>query len=135
LKGSRGGPGAIDATVFWNYVDLRVVAVFDFRIDVELTQDELVVRLRATDAPRSAAQKPPALIPIAADMPSTPVARGCLTCDETDCFRHLGRTTMRSGKSARARQRMGDATSGRRRAAASRRRWSSSAGKACTNTS
>lgn len=95
----RDSPGAIDATVFWNYVDLRFVSDFDFRIEVELTSDDLVVRMRAADASRSVASRPPALIPIAADRPSTPVARGCLTCDETDCFRHRGRATSRRGSS------------------------------------
>lgn len=89
----RDNPGAIDATVFWNYVDLRFVSDVDFRIEVELTSDDLVVRMRAADASRPIARKPPALIPIAAGPPGTPVARGCLTCDEIDCFRHRGRAT------------------------------------------
>jgi hypothetical protein len=97
--GARDSPGAIDATVLWNYVDLRFVSDFDVRIEVALTSDELVVRMRAVDTPRSFARKPPALIPIAAGTPGTPVARGCLTCDETDCFRHRGRTTVRAGSS------------------------------------
>lgn len=95
----RDRPDAIDATVFWNYVDLCFVSEFDFRVDVELTPDELVVRLRSTGSSPSAAQKATAFIPIAADKPTTPIARGCLTCNETDCFRHRGRATRPSGES------------------------------------
>lgn len=97
--GGRDKLDAVDATIFWNYVDLCFVSDFDFRIDVELTQDELVVRIRSASAVRSAALKAPALIPIAADKPTTPIARGCLTCIETDCFRHRQRPTVRSGGS------------------------------------
>lgn len=94
------GLGVIDATVFWNYVDLRFVADFDFRIEVELTSDELVVRLRAADADRPFARKPLAtLVSIDTGKSSKPVARGCLTCDETACFRHRARPTRRAGGS------------------------------------
>lgn len=94
----RDSPGAIDATVFWNYVDLRLVSDFDFRVEVELSSDELVVRMRAADASRQIAGKPPALIPIATGTPR-PVARGCLTCNQTECFRHRERVTARADRS------------------------------------
>ena len=35
-----------DATVFWNYVDLRFKSTHAFRIEAELTSDDLIVRFR-----------------------------------------------------------------------------------------
>ena len=79
-------PAAPDATVLWNYVDLRIAAPFDWRLEVEMTADELVVRVRAA---RPRASEPRA-IPLVASRTAPPLARGCLTCDETRCFRHPG---------------------------------------------
>ncbi len=76
----------IDATVFWNYVDLRLAAPFDWRLEVTLTADELVVRVRAAREPAQASRT----IAIAGARTPLPAARGCLTCDETRCFRHPG---------------------------------------------
>ena len=84
----HAAPGAIDATVFWNYVDLRIVAPFDWRLEVEMTGDALVVRMRAAHAPgRTNAARS---IPLVAEKTAAPPARGCLTCDETACYRHPG---------------------------------------------
>jgi len=80
--------GAIDATVFWNYVDLRIVAPFDWRLEVEMTGDALVVRMRGACAPgRAGAARS---IPLVVEKTAAPLARGCLTCDETACYRHPG---------------------------------------------
>lgn len=74
---------AVDATVFWNYVDLKLRATVAWRLEVEMTADELVLRIRA---------RPPVTRPVivrrASDAVQPPVARGCLSCDQTDCFRH-----------------------------------------------
>jgi hypothetical protein len=87
-------PGSGDATVFWNYVDLRIRAPFQFRVEASLDAENLVVRIRASSAQ---GRKPVS----AASDPGLPMLRGCLTCDETACFRHgrnrhvvqAGRTT------------------------------------------
>ena len=81
---------AIDATVFWNYVDLRLAAPFAWRLEVSLTSDELVVRLRAARQPADARAPASRTIAIAGARAPLPAARGCLTCDETRCFRHPG---------------------------------------------
>ena len=81
---------AIDATVFWNYVDLRLVAPFDWRLEVALTADELVVRVRAAREPADARTHASRTIAIAGARAPLPAARGCLTCDEKRCFRHPG---------------------------------------------
>ncbi len=79
---------AVDATVFWNYVDLKLRARHAWRLEVELTATELVLRIRAYAprvAPRVMWRAPH---DVGADAPSPPVARGCLSCDRNDCFRH-----------------------------------------------
>lgn len=85
-----GEPGtdAVDATVFWNYIDLKVRARHAWRLEVELTGSELVLRIRSRDA--SAAPFVPVTMRRANDdaRAPLPVARGCLSCDQTACFRH-----------------------------------------------
>jgi len=83
----QAGPShEIDATVLWNYIDLRLRAPFDFRIDVSLTGSELLLRLRASVPASANALRQKPLVWRAAP-PPTNVARGCLTCNETACFR------------------------------------------------
>ncbi|WP_256219253.1 VanW family protein [Variovorax sp. 770b2] len=86
---------AVDATVFWNYVDLKVRAKHAWRLEVELTSDELVLRIRAR-SPLAMPVAPAAPMPPMALRRSSeegvgtalPLARGCLSCDQTACFRH-----------------------------------------------
>jgi glycosyltransferase involved in cell wall biosynthesis len=79
-----------DATVFWNYVDLRIRAPVPWRVEVVLTERDLRVTIRSRehrfmqDSPRD----------ISTPRPLSLVARGCMTCNELSCFRHrpaLGR--------------------------------------------
>jgi len=82
---------AIDATVAWNYIDLRLKSPFAVRIEAELSADELIVRLRAIDAPPlspSSRRTIPVAVQPTIPRHHLPVARGCLTCDQTRCFRH-----------------------------------------------
>jgi hypothetical protein len=72
-----------DATVAWNYVDLRFRADQDLRLDARLTRDGLQVRLTA----RPDAAPAPAADPEATPPPGA-AARDCATCDETECFLH-----------------------------------------------
>jgi hypothetical protein len=80
---------AVDATVFWNYVDLKVRAKHAWRLEVELTSDELVLRIRAR-SPIAVPAVPMALRRASEEGVSAalPLARGCLSCDQTACFRH-----------------------------------------------
>ncbi len=78
-----------DATVFWNYVDLRFSAPFDWRLECRLTSTDLMVSIRSADQPAAEFEKPPAQ-PIDGN-PSRAAADGdCLTCGVTSCFRHPG---------------------------------------------
>lgn len=72
-----------DATVAWNYVDLRFAAPQDLRLSARLTGDRLVVRL----AGRSEGEQVAPTAPDAAGLPAD-TADDCATCDETQCFRH-----------------------------------------------
>ncbi|MET3442358.1 hypothetical protein ABIC94_003142 [Variovorax paradoxus] len=80
---------AVDATVFWNYVDLKVRAKHAWRLEVELTATELVLRIRAR-SPLAMPAAPVALRRANEEGANTtlPLARGCLSCDQTACFRH-----------------------------------------------
>jgi VanW like protein len=84
---SRVVPGSqaerdLDATVFWNYVDLRFRSHLPWRIEVELTATELVVRIRSmAGTPR---REKPMVFPTPRALPSG----DCLTCGMTGCFRH-----------------------------------------------
>jgi len=97
----------VDATVFWNYVDLQIRATQAWRLELSLTASELVLTIRAREISSSS---PPLRqrIPITikaesevaeAPMPA-PVARGCLTCEEVSCFRHQPQTRGDQARSA-----------------------------------
>ncbi len=86
---SRVIPGSqaeqdLDATVFWNYVDLRFRSRLPWRIETELTATELVVRIRAMS--RSRHQETPA--PLQFQEPRALPSGDCLSCGMTSCFRH-----------------------------------------------
>jgi hypothetical protein len=83
---SRVVPGSLaeqgrDATVFWNYVDLRFASPRGLRIEAELTGGDLVVTLRAPRA-EAAAKSERALGKLKIE------AASCETCGVNQCFRH-----------------------------------------------
>jgi len=90
---SRTVPGSLaeqnlDATVFWNYVDLRFRANSSWRIEIELTAAELVVRIRSAGiTQKSMPAAPPDHTPRAAP------SGDCLTCGMVTCFRHPAATS------------------------------------------
>lgn len=89
-----------DATVLWNYVDLRLRAPFEMRIDCALTADSLVLRIRADRQAAPAVQPRPVTLALRGDQP-TATPRGCGHCDETTCFRHgRGRSLPAAGRGA-----------------------------------
>ena len=84
LPGSSAEAGR-DATVFWNYVDLRLRASFPWQIRARLTADELIVQLlgKPDSASRSGLKKA-----AAPDDESRTAAESCETCGMISCFRH-----------------------------------------------
>lgn len=73
-----------DATVFWNYVDLRFRAPMAFRIEADMDAEHLVLRLRAVAAKKTD------LAPLPKSF-SRGIKKGpnnCLSCNVIQCFRH-----------------------------------------------
>ncbi|MEO5917394.1 MAG: VanW family protein [Luteolibacter sp.] len=79
-------PPERDATVFWNYVDLRFRSPSKWRLETRLTATELVVSIRmAADSPVERIKS----LDKALGSPVRAAADGdCLTCGVTSCFRH-----------------------------------------------
>lgn len=89
---SRVLPGSaaeqnLDATVFWNYVDLRFRGDQPWRIEVELTAADLVIRIRSPRPGKAVASPEPA-----AAAPRPAPSGDCLTCGMVACFRHPAAT-------------------------------------------
>ncbi len=78
-----------DATVFWNYVDLRLRAPFDVRFEVALDAESLTVRVRggAPVSPVSGRTIEATLEPAIAALP-TQGPGDCATCGQHECFRN-----------------------------------------------
>lgn len=72
-----------DATLFWPHIDLRFKHHRAFRIAVELTPHELIVRLNSA-APGAA----PQAFDRGEATPRAHTHLNCLTCARVDCFRH-----------------------------------------------
>ncbi|HYL98416.1 MAG TPA: VanW family protein [Blastocatellia bacterium] len=120
VPGSRAEQG-LDATVFWNYVDLRFRSSEPFRVEAYLTHDSLIVQFRgrrAVDAvpPFAGRTRPSGLKPVAQVVriqdptakypPTLPVHRAmepnsCTECGVRSCFRSAkGRNPPDSGRTA-----------------------------------
>ena len=74
-----------DATVKWNYVDLRFKSKFSFRIEIDLSADKLIVKLRSVRPDFDA------LSPIATSRPAAKL-NDCFSCGNYQCFKNPGKT-------------------------------------------
>ena len=83
IPGSLAETGR-DATVFWNYVDLRFRSSHPFRIEAQLTVDSLVVRFTG-----GANRKRQFLLPITRQIEKPLKIENCLSCGTHDCFRQV----------------------------------------------
>jgi VanW like protein/glycosyl transferase family 1 len=72
-----------DATVFWNYRDLRLRAAQAWRLEVELDATHLCVRIRGMAADASFR------VPIALTARKSVVIEDCAGCGESECHRHV----------------------------------------------
>lgn len=71
-----------DATVFWNYIDLRFRLPSDLRVRAFLTEDELVLRFHGEfELVNQKVRKPLTTL-------LSPEDHSCVTCGQTGCFRH-----------------------------------------------
>ncbi|QUD86251.1 VanW family protein [Phenylobacterium montanum] len=96
VPGSTAAEGR-DATVAWNYVDLRFAAPHDLKLTARLDRGELIVGLAGRTG--IAAKVVGRRAPLGAGNEGL-IARGCGACGETACFRHEGRRTQLVGRSA-----------------------------------
>lgn len=85
VPGSRAGEGT-DATVFWNYVDLRFRSPGPLRVEAWMDAHTLTVRLRGP-RPAGAVARRPARVGALRVIGNGP--RSCVTCGEEGCFRHV----------------------------------------------
>ncbi|MFO0988462.1 MAG: VanW family protein [Alphaproteobacteria bacterium] len=86
-----------DATVFWNYVDLRFRAATAFRIEADMDADHLVLRFRAVAAETAA------LPPLPKSYSRGLKGKGpnnCLSCNVVQCFRHVPPAAAQAGETA-----------------------------------
>lgn len=82
VQGSLAEKGR-DATVFWNYVDLRFRSQNAFRIEAELTATHLIVRFKAREKKQIPVQiKTSREFAILNNQPNS-----CMTCGVGECFR------------------------------------------------
>src|SRR5215213_844263 len=87
-----------DATVFWNYVDLRFKSSSPFRIEATMDANLLTVRFRSSAGPSLPHLKyrKKKISPRGASA----APQSCVTCDEHGCFRYVERKTTDFGRSA-----------------------------------
>lgn len=72
-----------DATVFWNYVDLRFRSPHGFRIETALGKDHLRINFRGTRG------ESPRLHKLTRTVASNGDVNSCATCGMDDCFRSI----------------------------------------------
>lgn len=72
-----------DATVFWNYVDLRFRSPEAFRIEARLDAENLTLRFKGRKTERKQ------LFQISKKGGSGPAPKSCATCGEESCFRNI----------------------------------------------
>ena len=86
IEGSMAAQGR-DATIFWNYVDLRFRPPVDCQLQVALDRDELKVTFRRLGSPAKISapvSRRTSPAGTGADLP----AASCETCGMITCFRH-----------------------------------------------
>jgi hypothetical protein len=76
-----------DATLFWNYVDLRFRSTIPALFECYLTEDSLIVRLRGKK-PRLLDSRLAVTNASQVQPPAPALIEGCFTCGETACVRH-----------------------------------------------
>jgi hypothetical protein len=83
IEQATDAPAMADATVFWNYVDLKIRAPMAWRIELTLTADELVLTIRG-ECQNAVSPNESRRSVVAVAGPQR-ISRGCLTCEERTC--------------------------------------------------
>lgn len=87
-----------DATVFWNYVDLRFRSAHPFRVEASMDASVLSVRFRSGAARPSRPARPAERKLTVA--PASHAPNSCVTCTVHECFRHEGLSKAEFGRTA-----------------------------------
>ena len=74
-----------DATVKWNYVDLRFKSSFDFRIEAKLSVDKLTVVFRSKQKNKKSTNND-------VELRNSSKLNDCYSCGNSTCFKHPERT-------------------------------------------
>ncbi len=93
IPGSLAETGR-DATVFWNYVDLRFESKEAFRIEASLTSDHLLIRFRGK------ANQPRSLRVVSQKALPSMQPNSCASCGVEDCFRNIERAVSSRARAA-----------------------------------
>ena len=86
-----------DATVFWNYVDLRLRAPFAWQIEARIEQGELRLRLHGESRKAQAKSAPVSNAGVSLDTTPTKehAPESCESCGMSRCFRHSEMESLR----------------------------------------
>src|SRR5262245_4878570 len=93
IPGSAAEYG-MDATVFWNYVDLRFKSSAAFRIEASLSGNHLVVRFKGNSVRQPAARA----LPLLGRERSAHSPSSCASCGVLSCFRNEEPTARNSAQ-------------------------------------
>ncbi len=77
-----------DATVKWNYIDLQFKSNFDFRIEIELTADKLIVAYKSQQKNKKASDSN-------FNFRQSHKLNDCYSCGNFACFKHPDRTSVK----------------------------------------
>jgi hypothetical protein len=77
-----------DATVKWNYIDLRFKSKFDFRIEIELTTEKLIVAYRSQQKNEKSNLSD-------FNFRQSNLLNDCYSCGNFACFKHPDRTLVK----------------------------------------
>jgi hypothetical protein len=77
-----------DATVKWNYIDLRFKSKFDFRIEIELTTEKLIVAFRSQQKNEKSNLSD-------FNFRQSNLLNDCYSCGNFACFKHPDRTSVK----------------------------------------
>jgi hypothetical protein len=86
VQGSLAEKGR-DATVFWNYVDLRFRSKSAFRLEAELTATHLIVRFKAKEKHEKLIELKREKKSLDSRLPTLNSPNSCMTCGVGECFR------------------------------------------------
>ena len=91
IKGSLAEQNR-DATVKWNYVDLRFKSETPFKIEIDLTSEKLIVKFRSSKPSSQQKDNLPGISPASK-------LNDCFSCGNTDCFKHPNPNSEKSKQS------------------------------------